>query len=98
MFAASPLFWNVVPAVDAINTPFRYTRYPATPTLSVDPAHDRLICDEDTTVAAGLPGVLGGVVSTGAVTVRLNDAVRTSEPAVPVTVTADTASGVEAVV
>ena len=43
--------------------PFLTTRYPTTPTLSVDAVHDRPTWEDVTLVVAGVPGGLGGVVS-----------------------------------
>ncbi len=54
--------YEVVVAV-AICTPPRYTRYPATPTLSLEGDQDRLIWLEEITDAESPPGTEGGVVS-----------------------------------
>jgi hypothetical protein len=47
----------------AIWVPERYILYPATPTLSVDAFHERLICDEDVADAVKFVGTEGAVVS-----------------------------------
>jgi hypothetical protein len=47
--------------------------YPVTPTLSVAAVQERLICDEDTAVAATPIGVDGAVVSGVACVVALAD-------------------------
>ncbi len=49
-----------------ICTPFLKMVYPVTPTLSVEAVQDRLICDEDTDVAARPLGILGGRLSAAA--------------------------------
>ena len=41
----------------------RSTRYPATPTLSVDAVQDRLIWELEAAVAVKFEGAVGGVVS-----------------------------------
>ena len=47
----------------AICTPPLNTLYPATPTLSVEAVHVRLICVEETATAATFVGTDGGIVS-----------------------------------
>ncbi|OGF82541.1 hypothetical protein A2924_02065 [Candidatus Giovannonibacteria bacterium RIFCSPLOWO2_01_FULL_44_16] len=60
--------------------------YPATPTLSVEAVHERLICEEDTAVAIRPVGMDGAIVSTP-ITVRVKGVVLINPPvAVPVTV------------
>src|SRR5260221_7923032 len=48
----------------ASRVPARKTRYPVTPTLSVDAVQDRLICEEEAAEAENPVGVDGAVVST----------------------------------
>ena len=43
----------------------RSTRYPVTPTVSVDAVQERLICEEEIEVAVRLVGAVGAVVSEG---------------------------------
>ena len=69
---------NVVVVGVAICTKFahaapaqRSSLYPATPTLSVDGVHDKLVCVAEAAVAAKFAGVLGGVVSAAAGVVAL---------------------------
>jgi len=68
--AASPVSFKDVPVGVAICAKLtqavpehRSTLYPATPTLSVDPVHVRLICEIEAAVAMRLAGAVGGVVS-----------------------------------
>ncbi len=53
----------VVPVVVAICVPPLYILYPATPTLSVEAVHERLICEDEADVAVRPVGVDGAVVS-----------------------------------
>src|SRR5215468_4197928 len=48
-----------------MNTPSRYTWYPATPTLSIDAVHERVSCEDNTFVAASPEGTEGAWVSGG---------------------------------
>src|SRR3954454_23328209 len=48
------------------SAPLRNTWYPFTPMLSVDAVQLRLICVEDTAVAARLVGAVGGMLSAAA--------------------------------
>ena len=47
----------------AICVPLRYTRYPETPTLSVDADQERLICVGDTALPCRFDGTDGAWVS-----------------------------------
>jgi hypothetical protein len=57
-----------VPETEAITDPPRRTRYPTTPTLSVDGVQASPTCDAVTLVAVRVPGGVGGVVSAWVVT------------------------------
>jgi hypothetical protein len=68
--AANPVSLNVVLDGVAICAKFaqatpeqRSTLYPATPTLSVEAVHDKLICEAASAAAARFAGAVGGVVS-----------------------------------
>ncbi len=75
-YAATPRLYTVphespenakeVDCVGPVSLPFRYTSYPATPTLSVDAAHDATMDEAVTAVATNDEGVDGGVESVAA--------------------------------
>ena len=57
-----------MPVGDAISVPSRYSRYPVTPTSSVEALQDTATSEKESAVAVTFVGVLGAEVSVGAET------------------------------